>query len=61
MVIGWVIWHNGGKTGNVFSLELNHGKKSDVQVIQVIELFVGARVLQEQEDFDHTVGRLTVV
>jgi len=51
VVIGWVIWHNGGKTGNVFSLELNHGKKSYVQVIQVIELFVGARVLQEQEDF----------
>jgi hypothetical protein len=50
VIIGWVIWHNGGKTGNVFSLELNYGKKSDVQLVETIELFVGARVLQERED-----------
>jgi len=31
-------------------LEPNYGKKSDVQLIQAIELFVGARVVQEQED-----------
>jgi hypothetical protein len=51
VVIDWVIWHNEGKTGNVFSLELNYGEKNDVQEIQAIELFAGARVIQEQEDF----------
>jgi hypothetical protein len=32
-------------------LELNYGKKGDVQLVETIELFVGARVLQEREDF----------
>jgi hypothetical protein len=45
-----MICHNVGKTENVFSLEPNYGKKSDVQLIQAIELFVGARVLRERED-----------
>ncbi|MGB8658767.1 MAG: hypothetical protein WCE90_13440 [Candidatus Zixiibacteriota bacterium] len=40
----------GPKAENVFSLEPIYAKKDDVQLIQAMELLVGVKAVQEQED-----------